>query len=133
MRTARTTLVAVATSTLLALTACGDSQTESEKAAEKYLQAVIDGDGETFCSLLEIEGQPIAENDEALSTCTEMSGETIPKMEKDERDRAEKLIDEGPEKAEEDGDKASVTYGTGDDAYDIELSRVDGDWFVTLA
>lgn len=132
MRTARTTLVAVATSTLLALTACGDSQTESEKTAEKFLQSMIDRDGDTFCSLVEIEGQPVAENEEALELCTGQADGAMPEMDDDERKEAEKSIEEGPEKSEEDGDKASVTYGTGDDAFDIELVRIDGDWFVTL-
>ncbi|WP_110240447.1 hypothetical protein [Nocardioides gilvus] len=132
MRTARTTLVAVATSTLLALSACGEDQTESEKAAEKFMQSMVDRDGDAFCSLIEIEGQPVAENEEALELCTGQADDAMPAMDDDERKEAEKSLEDGPEKSEEDGDKASVTYGTGDDAFDIDLVRIDGDWFVTL-
>ena len=134
MRTARTTLTTAATSTLLALlalTACGDSQSESEKTAEQFRQAVIEGDGETFCSLVAVDGKPVTENDQALETCVDMS-DTIEVLEGDERKEAEESLADGPTKAEENGDEALVVYGKGDDAVDINLVRIDGDWFVRL-
>lgn len=135
MRTARTTLVAVAISALLGLTACSESEPEKpahEQTAEKFWQSMIDRDGDTFCSLIEIEGEPVAANEESLARCNEEVGYAIPEMSDDERKEAEKSLEDGPEKSTEDGDKASVTYGTGDDAFDIELVRIDGDWFITL-
>lgn len=130
MRTARTTLVAIATATLLALTACG-SQSESEKTAEQFRQAVIEGDGETFCSLVAVDGKPVTENDQALETCVDMS-DTIEALEGDERKEAEESLADGPTKAEENDDEAQVVYGEGKDAVDINLVRIDGDWFVRL-
>lgn len=130
MRTARTTLVAIATTTLLALTACG-SQSESEKTAEQFRQAMIEGDGETFCSLVAVDGKPVTENDQALETCVDMS-DTIEALEGDERKEAEESLADGPTKAEENDDEAQVVYGEGKDAVDINLVRIDGDWFVRL-
>lgn len=133
MRTARTTFITATTSTLLtllALTACG-SQSESEKTAEQFRQAMIEGDGETFCSLVAVDGKPVTENDQARETCVDMS-DTIEALEGDDRKEAEESLADGPTKAEENDDEALVVYGEGEDAVDINLVRIDGDWFVRL-
>lgn len=135
MHTARTTLVAVAVSSLLGLTACSESEPEKparEQAAEKFVQSMIDRDGDTFCSLIEISGEPVTENEEALELCTGQASDSMPEMSDEERKDAEKSLADGPEKSTEDGDKASVTYGAGDDAFEVDLVRIDGDWYVTL-
>lgn len=136
MRRSRFTTVVASGVVSLSLAACGGAESDPQSAIEEYMQAFADSDGDKICAMTVDENEEPLAGDE-LDDCAETWNELFADASDDEitdaRDNVEKLLDEGPTKVEEDGDNATVTYEVDGETDEIELVKIDGKWYVSVA
>lgn len=110
---------------VLAFTAACTAQTSTpEEAARQLVKSALDQDGEAFCELVASNGE--LPDEETKKECVDgLSDETFD-MEDEERKNMEHFLEEGAEKVEEDGDKATVTL-KGEEP--LRFVKIDDAWY----
>lgn len=136
-------LLAAAVTTSLVLTGCGSEQDDPVDTARDYVLAVLDGDVDTVCELsLTDEGNaPTA--DEDLDTCKEglepyldpqgLSEEEQEQYEADRQESRDSLERDSFEETTDDDaadDEATVGFTIDDNDEQIDLKKVDDQWYV---
>ncbi|WP_110240448.1 DUF4878 domain-containing protein [Nocardioides gilvus] len=125
IRLTSSVLVAPALALALALTAACSAQTSTpEEAARQVVQSVLDEDGAALCDLIATGGE--LPDEESKKECVDGLGKEMIELEDDDRKNMEHFLEEGAEKVEEDGDRATVTLS---DEEALGFVKIDEAWY----
>lgn len=117
-------LVAPAVALVLALTTGCSAQTSTpEDAARQVVQSVLDKDSEALCDLVASSGERPTKDEKR--ECVDGLAKEI-EVDSEERKNMESFLEEGAEKVEEDGDRATVTLA---DSGALGFVKIDDTWY----
>lgn len=124
MRPVRLTSAILLSLALAATAACSAQTSTPEEAARQLVQNLLDEDVEGFCDLVAAGGE--LPDEETKKECVDGLGKEMIGLEADQRKEMENFLEEGAEKVEEDGDRATVTL-TEEDV--LGFVKVDEAWY----
>lgn len=106
-----------------------DEQKAAVEASRVFMQAVVDDDPEAACEVMAFDGVPVKDDETLSAPCVEGVATST---DADARRKAYRLqLEADPEVGEEKDDTVAVTWGKGDNTTDLEVVRIDDEWFVT--